>query len=95
MTLDDWWTVAEVLQAHFDNPNWGIYASLLEYDICRRSIITGESIHMVQLYIMFDGTKRLRTPKEFYDLPVWYTDAVLLIDGEKRLIEKERHSAPK
>lgn len=50
---------------------------------------------MVQLYIMFDGTKRLRTPKEFYDLPVWYTDAVLLIDGEKRLIEKERHSAPK
>lgn len=93
LTLDNWWTVAEVLRQHFDNPQWGEYAALLEYGICRRGIITADSVQMIDMFVRLGGTSRLHTPKEFYDLPAQYVDVVDLIEMEKRTIQKEQQNA--
>lgn len=93
LTLNNWWIVADELRQHFKNSQWGEYAALVEYGICRRSIITADSIQMVEMFIRLGGTSRLRTPQEFYDLPAQYVDVVDLIELEKRMIQKEQQNA--
>lgn len=95
LTLNNWWTVADTLRQHFDNAQWGEYAALLEYGICRRGIITADSIEMLEMFIRLGGTSRLRTPQEFYDLPAQYVDVVDVIELEKKMIQKEQHDATK
>lgn len=81
----DWWQIIEAVRSHLGVPNYSIIDCLKEYGICRRSIVTLESLEIYKLWQLTGGLN-VKTPAEYYALPALWTEIVQVFDAEMKKV---------
>ena len=77
----DWWKLVESARNHLQLPDFPAYRCLLEYGVCRRSLITLDSAEMFKLWRITGGLN-VKSPGEYYALTSLWTETVQLIESE-------------
>ena len=72
------------------NPAVPIWGCLSQYGVCARSIISPMSVELWNLYNAIGGTSRIARPRDYYELPALYVDAVGVIEREIKRIAKAK-----
>jgi len=90
LNKSNWWQVTEACRTAFNNPDWTELAALLYYGICRRSLITLESLELLHLYRVTGGI-RANTPADYYRLPALWCNVVAVIEDELMRVRKQRN----
>ena len=86
---DDWFKIVETARAKLGErlpPDRALWL----YSLCPVSLFTPLSIEFWNLYQNLDGTRRLRTPGEYYAQPAIWIMGCQIIDRDLARIERER-----
>jgi len=86
---NEWFKIVETARAELGE-RLPIDRALWLYSLCPVSLFTPLSIELWNLYQCLEGTKRLRTPSEYYTQPAIWSMGCQIIDRELARIEQER-----